>query len=109
MNDQAQLFDTGPLLCFAAIRTGPTMLKERYRPSGHTTAHVLAELRGLRKSRNGAIAKAASIAANQMGWLTTHTFDTDAITKSSTFYGSNFGPSRRDRHPVGNPMPENAV
>lgn len=78
MTERAHLFDTGPLLCFAAIPAGPTLLKERYGTSGHTTEHVVVELRGLRKHPNGAVARAAITALDQMGWLAVHAFDSEA-------------------------------
>lgn len=77
MTEQAHLFDTGPLLCFAAIPAGPTLLKERYGRSGHSTEHVIAELRGLRRHPNGAVARAAVTALDQMAWLTVHAFDSE--------------------------------
>lgn len=72
------IFDTGPLLCFAAIPTGPSLLKRRFRQTGNTTEQVWTELRGLRRNANPAVADAAVTAVQQMGWLQRHAFDAEA-------------------------------
>lgn len=77
MRQPAVLFDTGPLLCFAAIPTGAALLKERYVAVGHTTEHVWSELGGLRRNTNPEVAKAAEVARSQMLWLRRHTFDSE--------------------------------
>ena len=69
------LFDTGPLLAFAAANGGPTVLKDRYAGRAGIIGDVDRELRGLTRSNDQRLASAAQTAAWRYGWLDRHVID----------------------------------
>jgi hypothetical protein len=73
--DRYYLFDTGPLLAFAAANGGPTVLKGRYAGRAGIISDVDRELRGLTRSNNQQLAAAAHTATVQYGWLDRHVID----------------------------------
>lgn len=66
------LFDTGPLLCFAAVPKGPTYLKARYAGRAGIVKDIDRELRGLQNNSDPRVAAAAKIAVTSYGWLKRH-------------------------------------
>lgn len=63
------VFDTGPLLCFAATTRGPELLKGRYQGRAVIMGDVDRELRGLRNHEHAKVASAAAKAHASFGWI----------------------------------------
>lgn len=75
------LFDTGPLLCFAGCRLGPSLLRARYLGRVGVVGHIDVELRGLRKDRSPAVSDAARRALDEFHWLERHPIDDERLLR----------------------------
>jgi hypothetical protein len=69
------LFDTGPLLCFAATDRGPALLRQRFAGWSGIVTDIERELRGLCNHRDAPIADAARTAVDNLAWLEVHVID----------------------------------
>lgn len=69
MSTAQLVFDTGPLLCFAAIPGGVKLFGDTYHGRAWTTYDVQRELRGLRSNHNPDVAEAAQLAVRRFSWL----------------------------------------
>lgn len=63
------LFDTGPLLCFAAAKRGAALLKDRYEGRAICLTDVDADLKGLTRNPNPSVARAARNAIAAFSWI----------------------------------------
>jgi len=63
------LFDTGPLLCFAACNGGLTLLKNRYAGQSSIAMDIDVELEGLGRSASPDLSRAAVTAYRGTRWL----------------------------------------
>lgn len=73
------LFDTGPLLCFAAVPRGPTLLKQRYAGRAGCLVDIDADLTGLTRNTNAKVAKAASTALQAFTWMARYEITDEAL------------------------------
>jgi hypothetical protein len=72
------LFDTGPLLCFGAVKKGPHILQNRYAGRAGIVTDIDRELAGLQRNSNLGLAAAAQIALRSYGWPHRHILDDPA-------------------------------
>lgn len=75
------LFDTGPLLCFAGCRLGPSLLRARYSGQAGVVGQIDVELRGLRKDRSSAVSDAARRALDEFHWLERHSIEDEGLLR----------------------------